>query len=569
VRARGRSLALDRDRLERPGGGHAARGLDRRSRRRWASGSGAQPAAVCGPRRRLARRRGGPARLGPARARDGGRARRRRPARAAARRARLLGGRRQRAARREERFLRPRGAGAPAGGDAPAAPPPRRDPSCRRAGRRARPGRRALPAGRLADPGLGDDRRARASASARPRLARGRARRRRPAHRRFARRRGRVARLLPRRPPRARVLEPGMTLAIDVREAFRIHRLGGATSVALQGLSLQVEEGEVVVVLGPSGSGKTTLLRTVAGFDTLSAGVARVLGTDVGALGPGAAARFRAQNLGLLDQHYARALSPDLSCAHTVGLGLELLGTPRAEAGSAAAALLERVGLGDRLDARPGSLSGGEQQRVALCAALAHRPRLLLADEPAGELDEANAKTVYALIDELVREQGTTALVVSHDEAAASIADRLVYVRDGRVVEEGRPGRRSSLVVTAPGWVRLPDPLLDALGHPTRLHAEARERELVLASDELDRNLELPAPALFHEHAAAPGEVVAELRGVVKRFNGRAVLGDLSASFRSGTLTTVVGRSGSGKTTLLHLLAGLDRPSEGNVFVAG
>ena len=184
----------------------------------------------------------------------------------------------------------------------------------------------------------------------------------------------------------------GGTLAVDVREAFRIHRFGGATSVALQGLTLQVEQGEIVVVLGPSGSGKTTLLRTVAAFDTLSAGVARVLGTEVGSLGPGAAALFRARNLGLLDQHYARALSPDLTCVHTVGLGLELLGSPRSTARNVAAALLERVGLGDRLDTRPGSLSGGEQQRVALCAALAHRPRLLLADEPAGELDAENAK---------------------------------------------------------------------------------------------------------------------------------------------------------------------------------
>ena len=360
-----------------------------------------------------------------------------------------------------------------------------------------------------------------------------------------------------------------VSLAIDVREAFRIHRSGGVTSVALQGLTLQVEEGEIVVVLGPSGSGKTTLLRTVAAFDTLSAGTARVLGTDVGALGPGAAARFRAENLGLLDQHYARALSPDLACVHSVALGLELLGTPRGEARKAAATLLARVGLGDRLNTRPGSLSGGEQQRVALCAALAHRPRLLLADEPAGELDEANARTVYGLIEELAREQGTTALVVSHDQAAASIADRLVYVRDGRVVEEGRPGKRSSLVVTAPGWVRLPDPILEELGSPTRLHAEHREGELVLSNDELDRNLEVPAPAMFHERATKPGDVVAELSHVYKRFNGRAVLPGVSALFRAGTLTAVVGRSGSGKTTLLHLLAGLDRPTEGHVLVQG
>jgi ABC-type lipoprotein export system ATPase subunit len=359
--------------------------------------------------------------------------------------------------------------------------------------------------------------------------------------------------------------------AIEARDVFRVHAGETGGTAALQGLTLSVEEREIVVVLGPSGSGKTTLLRTIAGFDTLSAGVARVLGADVGTLGPGAAARFRARNLGLLDQHYARALSPDLTCVHTVGLGLELLGTPRSEAQDAAATLLGRVGLGDRLDTRPASLSGGEQQRVALCAALAHRPRLLLADEPAGELDEENAKVVYGLIDELAREQGATALVVSHDEAAASIADRLVYVRDGRVVEEGRPGLRSSLVVTEPGWVRLPDPLLEALGSPTRLHAERREQELVLSNDELDRNLETPPPAMFHLHAAEPGEVVAELRSVVRRFNGgrRPVLSGVSASFRAGTLTAVVGRSGSGKTTLLHLLAGLDRPTEGHVLVQG
>src|SRR4029079_4542067 len=235
------------------------------------------------------------------------------------------------------------------------------------------------------------------------------------------------------------------------------------------------------------------------------------------------------------------------------------------------AGLLERVGLGDRLNARPGSLSGGEQQRVALCAALAHRPRLLLADEPAGELDAENAAIVFSLIAELAREQGPTALVVSHDEAAATIADRLVYVRDGRVVEEGRPGVRSSLVVTEPGWVRLPDPLLEALGSPTRLHAERREHELVLSSDSLDRALDTPAPAMFHEHAATPGATVTDLRSVFKRFAGapRPVLSGVSASFASGTLTAVVGRSGSGKTTLLHLLAGLERPDEGDVVVQG
>jgi ABC-type lipoprotein export system ATPase subunit len=362
-----------------------------------------------------------------------------------------------------------------------------------------------------------------------------------------------------------------MTAAIDVRDAFRIHRSAGGTAVALQGLSLRVEEGEIVVVLGPSGSGKTTLLRVVAGFDTLSAGSAHVLGHDVGSLGPAALARFRANHLGLLDQHYARALSPDLSCVHSVALSLELLGTAKRDARAAAASLLGRVGLGDRLDDRPGRLSGGEQQRVALCSALVHRPPLLLADEPAGELDHENAQTVYALISELAREHGAAALVVSHDDAAADIADRLVYVRDGRVVEEGRPGERTSLVVTEPGWIRLPDPLLDAVGGARRLHAEVRGRELALTPVPEPPRLGVQPRAPLDRLPPRSHAVAAEVRNLTKRFPSaaRPVLDGLTCSFGAATFTTVVGRSGSGKTTLLHLIAGLDRPTSGDVVVQG
>jgi ABC-type lipoprotein export system ATPase subunit len=362
-----------------------------------------------------------------------------------------------------------------------------------------------------------------------------------------------------------------MSAAVDIRDAFRIHRSTGGTAVALQGLSLQVEEGEVVVVLGPSGSGKTTLLRLLAGFDSLSAGTVHVLGEDMARLSPAGLARFRAKNLGVLDQHYARALSPDLSCVHTVGLGLELLGEPHARARAAAATMLERVGLGDRLDDRPEHLSGGEQQRVALCAALAHRPRLLLADEPAGELDAESAETVYGLIAELAREQRATAVVVSHDEAAARIADRLVHVRDGRIVEEARPGSPPSLVVTEPGWIRLSDAMLDAIGAPRRLRAELRGEGVLLSSaaeTHLPRVPELPPRA---PRRSATRSVSAEVRDVVKRFAAarRAVLDGLSWRFETASFTAVVGRSGSGKTTLLHLLAGLDRQTAGDVLVGG
>src|SRR5207253_4607233 len=139
------------------------------------------------------------------------------------------------------------------------------------------------------------------------------------------------------------------------------------------------------------------------------------------------------------DQHYGRALAAELPARELVGVQLGLEGAQRRARLRRADELLERVGLAEKASARPTELSGGEQQRVAVCAALAHRPRVLLADEPAGELDAENARIVYDLIAELAAEQGTTALVVSHDEAAAAIADRLVQVRDGGAVAGGRP----------------------------------------------------------------------------------------------------------------------------------
>src|SRR5262249_2699620 len=152
---------------------------------------------------------------------------------------------------------------------------------------------------------------------------------------------------------------------------FRIFPSPGGGTAALQGLTLAVDPGEIVVALGPSGCGKTTLLRAVAGLETLSAGTAHVLGVELGRAGRRARAAFPAERPGLLDQHCPRSLAPDLPCRDTVGLQLRLLGRDAREAERAADELLERVGLGDRGGARPGELSGGEQQRVAVCAALA------------------------------------------------------------------------------------------------------------------------------------------------------------------------------------------------------
>src|SRR5262245_36872803 len=265
-----------------------------------------------------------------------------------------------------------------------------------------------------------------------------------------------------------------MSAAVEARELFRVHSTSDGDAAALQGFSLTVEPGEILTLLGPSGAGKTSFLRLLAGLDVPSAGSLSVFGSDLRALGPRGRTGYRTESVGYVEQHYARALAAELTARELVGLKLRSEGAEAAEREGRSRELLDRVGLGGRSGALPGHLSGGEQQRVALCAALVHRPRLLLADEPTGELDAANAENAYRLIARLARERGATALVVSHDDAAAEIADRLVHVRDGRVVQEGRPGHDPSLVVTSPGWVRLPDELLDAIGNPTRVDADLR-----------------------------------------------------------------------------------------------
>jgi ABC-type lipoprotein export system ATPase subunit len=352
-----------------------------------------------------------------------------------------------------------------------------------------------------------------------------------------------------------------MTAAVSVRDAFRIYGDGQRASVALQGLTLDVAPGEVVVVLGPSGSGKTTLLRMIAGLDRLSAGCVEAFGFDVGRLTRKQLVDFRAQQLGFLDQHYTRALSPELGIRQAVSLQLTLRGAPTADAHRTADELLERIGLRDRGDDRPRMLSGGEQQRVAVCAAVAHRPRLLLVDEPAGELDAESAAAVYALLVEVTRVGGASALVVSHDAAAETIADRLIHVRDGRVVEEAAPGEEPGLVVSRGGWIRLPGGTGPGVVTVER-DGSVERRQLRAGEFEVDGATRALPPA-------AAGEIVAELHGVDKAYGDRAVLRGIDLAVARGRLIAVVGRSGSGKTTVLHLLAGLLRPTAGEVVIGG
>ena len=217
---------------------------------------------------------------------------------------------------------------------------------------------------------------------------------------------------------------------LDVRD---VERRYGSRRV-LAGVSLQVFRGERLALTGPSGSGKTTLLNCMGGVDRPDAGTILLGSTSLGLLDGSGLARLRREQIGTIFQFFH--LLPTLTVSENVELPLQLLGVGVQERSRRVGALLERVGLGRRLDALPSQLSGGEQQRVAIARALVHRPTLVLADEPTGNLDSASGATVLALLREVTEEHGQALVLVTHSEEAAGICHRRIHLRDGAIVGE-------------------------------------------------------------------------------------------------------------------------------------
>lgn len=216
----------------------------------------------------------------------------------------------------------------------------------------------------------------------------------------------------------------------------RIHQAEGIEVQALQGLDLLVHAGEMVAVVGASGSGKSTLLQVLAGVDAPTAGRAVVDGHDLGELSRRDRVRYRRHVVGFVRQQTARNLVPYLTARHVVDLPMSIAGVPRRERAGRVAALLDALGVTHCADRRPEQMSGGEQQRVAIAVALANRPRLLLADEPTGELDSETAQEVFAALRTANRELGATVVVVTHDAAVSDQVARTVAIRDGRTSSE-------------------------------------------------------------------------------------------------------------------------------------
>ncbi|MDP1571777.1 MAG: ABC transporter ATP-binding protein [Vicinamibacterales bacterium] len=200
----------------------------------------------------------------------------------------------------------------------------------------------------------------------------------------------------------------------------------------LRDLDLAVARGEMVAIVGASGVGKSTLLHVLGGLDRPDGGTVRVGATDLGAIDDGARVAFRNRHVGFVFQFHH--LLPEFSAVENAEMPLRIARVPVREARPQAEALLRRVGLGDRLDHRPGMLSGGEQQRVAVARALVQRPDLLLADEPTGDLDEATADALHALLREMHAEFGLTAVIATHNPRLAAQCDRILRLESGRLV---------------------------------------------------------------------------------------------------------------------------------------
>ena len=225
-----------------------------------------------------------------------------------------------------------------------------------------------------------------------------------------------------------------MSALLELRGVSKVYGGAGGGTRALDDVNLQLGAGEFVALVGSSGSGKTTLLNLVGLLDTPTHGEIRLGGLDVTGADENARAELRRDRLGFIFQfHY---LLPEFTALENALMPLRIRG-PQAEAAGRARvqALLEQIGLGDRLAHRPAQLSGGQQQRVAVVRAMANDPQLVLADEPTGNLDSKNAHAVCDLLRALTRELRKTVLLVTHDEAIAAKADRLIHLRDGRVVE--------------------------------------------------------------------------------------------------------------------------------------
>ncbi len=225
---------------------------------------------------------------------------------------------------------------------------------------------------------------------------------------------------------------------VVTKDLMKVYRAGKSEVIALRGLDMTVEDGELVAIQGPSGCGKTSLLNLIGGIDRPTAGRVEVDGRNIVDLSDDELVRYRRTGVGFIFQFFN--LVPTLTAQENVELPMRLASTPAAQRKERTKELLDLVGLADRRVHRPDELSGGEQQRIAIATALANDPPLILADEPTGELDTKTGQEILDLFGLLNRELGKTLIIVTHDARVADIASRILEIEDGKIIGERKTG---------------------------------------------------------------------------------------------------------------------------------
>ena len=290
--------------------------------------------------------------------------------------------------------------------------------------------------------------------------------------------------------------EYGADALIVCDNLVRIYQIEEIEVQALQGLDLLVEKGEMIAIIGASGSGKSTLLNVLSGLDVPTAGGARIAGWDLLRMSAADRLAYRRDVVGFVWQQTARNLLPYLTAAENVELPMSFAGVKAPERASRTDELLGALGMGDKMNRRPGELSGGEQQRVAIAVALANRPEVLFADEPTGELDSATGDDVFAALRSANTDLGATVVIVTHDAAVSSQVQRTVAIRDGRtasevvrrteVDEHGESSvvAREYAVLDRVGRLQLPADYRSSLGLRDRVRLELEQDHIGIWPDE-------------------------------------------------------------------------------------
>jgi ABC-type lipoprotein export system ATPase subunit len=298
----------------------------------------------------------------------------------------------------------------------------------------------------------------------------------------------------------------GAEALIACDRLVRIYAADGIEVQALQGLDLLIAEGELTAVVGASGSGKSTLMNILAGLDAPTAGSVRVAGHDLAAMTAGDRVAYRRSTVGFVWQQTSRNLLPYLTAQQNVVMPMRFSGIPRRSRGSLARELLDVLGVGHCAHRRPAQLSGGEQQRTAIATALANGPRVLLADEPTGELDSATAGDVFAALQSANTSLGVTVLVVTHDPAVSGQVRRTIAIRDGRTAtetlrratadDEGNATQHAVeyAVLDRAGRLQLPREMVEPLGMRDRVRLEAEPDHIGVWPDGPQAGPGRPAP---------------------------------------------------------------------------